>query len=128
MSDPESGRIKLLLVDDEVGFVEVLAKRIARRSMDVTTAFSGVAAIQTLRQQDFDVAVLDLKMEDMDGIEVLKVFKKMLPTMPVIILTGHGSEQSAQEGLKEGAFDYLTKPYELEDLIAKIRDAVRHGR
>jgi DNA-binding NtrC family response regulator len=128
MSDPESGRIKLLLVDDEVGFVEVLAKRIARRSMDVTTAFSGVAAIQTLRQHDFDVAVLDLKMEDMNGIEVLKVFKKMLPTMPVIILTGHGSEQSARDGLKEGAFDYLTKPYELQDLIAKIRHAVRQRR
>ena len=128
MPDPESGRIKLLLVDDEVGFVEVLAKRLSRRNMDVTTAFSGVAAIRALRQQDFDVAVLDLKMEDMDGIGVLKVFKKMLSTMPVIILTGHGSEQSAREGLKEGAFDYLTKPYELEDLIAKIRDAVRQGR
>jgi len=128
LSDPESARIKLLLVDDEVGFVEVLAKRLSRRNMDVTTAFSGAAAIQSLRQQDFDVAVLDLKMEDMDGIEVLKFFKKMLPTMPVIMLTGHGSEQSAREGLKEGAFDYLTKPYELKDLVAKIKDAVRQGR
>ena len=128
MSDLESRRIKLLLVDDEVGFVEVLAKRFARRNMDVWTAFSGAGAIQALRQQDFDVAVLDLKMEDMDGIDVLNVFKKMLPRMPVIMLTGHGSEQSAREGLKQGAFDYLTKPYELEDLIAKIRDAIRQGR
>jgi DNA-binding NtrC family response regulator len=128
MSEPESGRLKLLLVDDEVGFLEVLAKRIARRRIDVTTAFSAAAAIQALRKRDFDVAVLDLKIEDMDGIEVLKVFKKMLPAMPVIILTGHGSVQSAREGLREGAFDYLTKPYELEDLITKIRDAVRRGR
>jgi DNA-binding NtrC family response regulator len=128
MSEPESGRLKLLLVDDEVGFLEVLAKRIARRRIDVTTAFGAAAAIQALRKRDFDVAVLDLKIEDMDGIEVLKVFKKMLPAMPVIILTGHGSVQSAREGLREGAFDYLTKPYELEDLITKIRDAVRRGR
>ena len=128
MSDPVSERITILLVDDEVGFLEVLAKRIARRKIDVTTAFSAAAAIQALRQRDFDVAVLDLKMEDMDGIEVLKVFKKMLPAMPVIILTGHGSERSAREGLKEGAFDYLTKPYELEDLIVKIKAAVFQGR
>ena len=108
--------------------MEVLAKRIARRDIDVTTAFSAAAALQALRRQDFDVAVLDLEMKDMDAIEVLKVFKKMLPSMPVIILTGPGTMQSAGEGLKEGAFDYLTKPYELEDLIAKIRAAVARGR
>ena len=128
MSDPESKQLKLLLVDDEAGLMEVLAKRIARRDIDVTTAFSAAAALQALRRQDFDVAVLDLEMKDMDAIEVLKVFKKMLPSMPVIILTGPGTMQSAGEGLKEGAFDYLTKPYELEDLIAKIRAAVARGR
>ena len=128
MSNCESGRIRLLLVDDEVGFVEVLAKRIKRRNIEVTTAFSGAAAIKTLRRQDFDVAVVDLKMEDMNGIELLQVFKTMLPTRPVIMLSGHGSEQSARESLKQGVFDYLTKPYELEDLIAKIRDALSQGR
>ena len=80
-----------------------------------------------MRKRDFDVAVLDLKMEDMDGIEVLKIFKKMAPAMPVIMLTGHGSESSAQEGIKFGAFDYLTKPYELEDLICKIKEAIGQG-
>ena len=120
-------QIALLLVDDEVGFVEVLSKRITRRGMAVTAASSGSEAIQVLRRRDFDVAVLDLKMEDMDGIEVLKIFKKMAPAMPVIMLTGHGSESSAREGIQFGAFDYLTKPYELEDLIRKIKEAIHQG-
>jgi DNA-binding NtrC family response regulator len=123
----EASCIRLLLVDDEVDFVNVLVKRISRRNIDVTAAYSGSEAIQLLRRQTFDAAVLDLKMEDMDGIELLKIFKKMDPAMPVIMLTGHGSEQSAREGIKFGAFDYLTKPYELDDLIRKINEAVRQG-
>jgi DNA-binding NtrC family response regulator len=115
--------IRLLIVDDEVGFVNILAKRLSRRNMEVTSAYTGTDAIQILRKQDFDVAVLDLKMEEMDGIEVLKIFKKMDPKMVVIMLTGHGSEQAAREGIEFGAFDYLTKPCELEELLAKIREA-----
>ncbi len=117
--------IKLLLVDDEVGFVDVLSKRLAKRNMAVTPVYSGTQAIQTLRKQDFDVAVLDLKLEDMDGIEILRIFKKLVPSMPVIMLTGHGSEQAAREGMACGAFDYLTKPSDLQDLVAKIQQAVR---
>jgi DNA-binding NtrC family response regulator len=123
----KSDQISLLLVDDEIAFVEVLAKRLARRGFQVTKAFSGTEGIRVLRGQDFDVAVVDLKMEDMDGIEVLKIFKKMAPEIPVIMLTGHGSEHSAEEGLRCGAFDYLNKPYELDDLIRKIMEAIRHG-
>ncbi len=119
-----SSRIRLLLVDDEVSFVNVLSKRITRRGIDVTSAYSGSEAIQIFRRQEFDVVVLDLKMEDMDGIEVLKIFKKMDPEITVIMLTGHGSEKSAREGIKFGAFDYLTKPYEFEDLIQKIKEAI----
>ncbi|MFH1935642.1 MAG: response regulator [Pseudomonadota bacterium] len=115
--------IRLLIVDDEVGFVNILAKRLSRRNMEVTSAYTGTEAIQILRKQDFDVAVLDLKMEEMDGIEVLKIFKKMDPKMVVIMLTGHGSEKAAREGIEFGAFDYLTKPCELEELLAKIREA-----
>ncbi len=120
--------IKLLLVDDEKGFVEVISKRMSKRNVEVTKAFSGSEAIQALRGQDFDVAVLDLKMEEMDGIEVLKIFKKMDPKMPVLMLTGHGSEQAAREGIEFGAFDYLTKPCDLEELIRKIHEAVHKGR
>lgn len=120
-----SARIRLLLVDDEEGYVKVLSKRMARRNMEVMTALSGAEGIQRLRKQDFDVAILDLKMEDMDGIEVLRVFKKMVPDLPVIMLTGHGTEKAAREGLDLGAFDYLTKPCDLEELVKKIRAACR---
>ncbi|QTA92282.1 response regulator [Desulfonema magnum] len=120
----QTGRIQLLLVDDEEGFVNVVAKRMAKRGIDATKSYGGSESIQALRKQEFDVAVLDLKMEDMDGIEVLKIFKKMDPEMPVIMLTGHGSEQAAKEGMEYGAFDYLTKPCRLEELIEKIREAV----
>ena len=115
--------ISLLLVDDEKGYTEVLSKRMSRREIHVAIALSGAEAIQTLRKRDFDVAVLDLKMEDMDGIEVLKIFKKMDPTMPVIMLTGHGSEKAAKVGMELGAFDYLTKPCELKELIKRIKKA-----
>ena len=122
------GRIKLLLVDDEEGYVKVLSNRMGKRNIDVTKALSGTEGIQALRKEDFDAAVVDLKMEDMDGIEVLKVFKKMVPAMPVIMLTGHGSEKAAKEGIESGAFDYLIKPCDLEELVAKIREAVRARR
>ncbi|MFH1139082.1 MAG: response regulator [Pseudomonadota bacterium] len=116
-------KIKLLLVDDEEGYLEVLSKRLAKRGLDVITAENGAAAIQAVRRYDFDVAVVDLKMEDMDGIEVMKIFKKMDPSLAVVILTGHGSEQAARDGISLGAFDYLTKPCDLGDLLEKIKEA-----
>ncbi|MBW1867640.1 MAG: response regulator [Deltaproteobacteria bacterium] len=121
-------RIRLLMVDDEEGFVNVMAKRLGRRGIDVVKSFSGIDGIQTLRRQDFDAAVVDLKLEDMDGIEILKIFKKMDPGMPVIMLTGHGSEKAARKGIEYGAFDYLTKPCDLEDLVRKINAAAGQGR
>jgi DNA-binding NtrC family response regulator len=123
MSDDRSS-IRVLLVDDEVGYLEVLSKRLIRRGFNVTTATSGSEAIRALRNWDFDVAVVDLKMEDMDGIEVLKVFKHMEPAVQVIILTGHGSERAAREGIEEGAFDYLIKPIELDTLVSRLRAAM----
>ena len=117
----QSKPIKLLLVDDEKGFVNVVAKRMSKRNIDVTKAYSGTEALQTLRKADFDVAVLDLKMEDMDGIEVLKILKKMDPDLSVIMLTGHGSEEAAKDGIKFGAVDYLKKPCDFEELVEKIK-------
>ncbi|MCE5335989.1 MAG: response regulator [Desulfobacteraceae bacterium] len=114
---------KILLVDDEEGYVSVLSKRLVKRNFEVRTALSGSEAIRIVRSQSFDLAVVDLKMDDMSGIEVLKAFKAMDPRMPVIILTGHGSETAAREGIAFGAFDYLIKPCDLSDLIAAIRDA-----
>lgn len=118
---------KLLLVDDEEEYVSVLAKRLSKRNFQVKTALSGSEAIRILRHESFDLAVLDFKMEDMDGIEVLKVFKVMEPKMPVIILTGHGSETAAREGMEYGAFDYLVKPCDLSELVSRIRQACTRG-
>lgn len=115
--------LKLLLVDDEKDYLHVLANRLARRHIQVVKTYSGQEALQAVRNQDFDVAVIDLKMEDMDGIEVLRILKKMDPRLEVIMLTGHGSEEAAREGIALGAFDYLTKPCELDELLAKIRAA-----
>ena len=123
----EERPIRLLLVDDEVGYLEVLGKRLAKRDFDVTTARSGTQAIRCLRDHDFDVAVVDLKMEDMDGIELLKVLKQMLPELQVIMLTGHGSERAARDGLALGAFDYLLKPIDLEVLLERVLAAVGRG-
>ena len=117
--------IRLLLVDDEKGFVDVMSKRLARHNIQTTQAFSGSEGIRLLKRSDFDVAVLDLKLGDMDGIEILKIFKKMDPHMPVIMLTGHGSQKASVEGMQYGAFDYLTKPHELAGLMEKINDAIR---
>ena len=125
-NDKEEKIINVLLVDDEKGYVNVLANRLSKRSINATKAFSGTQAIQVLRKNDFDVMVLDLKMEDMGGIEVLKIVKKMAPELPVIFLTGHGSQEAAREGIALGAFDYLTKPCELMELIDKIRQAYQH--
>ena len=123
-SDP----VRLLLIDDEKDFVDIVSKRLKRRNMDIVKAYSGTEAIRVLRGQEFDVAVLDLKMEDMDGIEVLKVFKMMDPRLVVIMLTGHGSAKDAGLGIELGAFDYLTKPCELEDLVEKIMEAYAHRK
>ena len=120
--------LHVLLVDDEQGFVEVLTKRLRKRNISATSVLSGTEAVRVLRDQSFDVAVLDLKMEGMDGIEVLKVFKVIAPEMPVIILTGHGSEQAARDGLALGAMDYLMKPCDLDDLLEKISAAEEQSR
>ena len=119
----DDNRIKLLLVDDEKHFVEVLRKRLTKRNIDVTAAYSGTEGIQAVRKLDFDVAILDLKMGDMDGLEVLRTFKRMYVDMEVIILTGHGTEETVQEGMKLGALAYLSKPCDFEELIGAIKKA-----
>lgn len=123
--DNHAAPVNLLLVDDEQEFVNVLTKRLAKRNIHATKAYSGKEGIQALRDKNFDVAVLDLKMADIDGIEALKIMKIIDPEMPVIMLTGHGSRHAANEGMKAGAFDYLTKPYDLPELVEKILTAAK---
>ena len=119
--------IRLLLVEADEEYVRVLCKRLGKRGIRATSALSGAEAIQVLRRQDFDAVILDLKMEDMDSIEVLKILRQMDPGLPVILLAGHGSGKSAREGVAHGAFDYLTKPCELEELLVKIENASLGG-
>ncbi|MCB2229093.1 response regulator [bacterium] len=118
-----SDTIKLLIVDDEVKFLESIAKRLELRGLDVTTATSGMDAVRIAQSQKFDLALLDLKMPGMDGKQVLEILKREHKFIEVVILTGHGSVDSAVECTKLGAFSYLPKPYELDDLIEVLRQA-----
>jgi len=116
-------KIKLLIVDDEEKFLESIAKRLEMRDFDVRTATRGVQAVEIAREEKFDLALLDLKMPGMDGKQVLEILKKEHKYIEVIILTGHGSIDSAIESTKLGAFGYLPKPYELEKLLETLRQA-----
>jgi DNA-binding NtrC family response regulator len=121
MSDEK--KIRLLIVDDEVKFLESIAKRLELRGLDVATASNGVDAIQKAREGTFDLVLLDLKMPGMDGRQVMEVLKKEHKFVEVIILTGHGSVDSAVECTRLGAFDYLPKPYEMENLLKVLHKA-----
>ena len=115
--------IKLLIVDDETRFLNAIAQRLRKRGFDVRTAENGEIAIGLAREEKFDIALVDLKMPGMDGSEVLRVLKDEHEFLEAIILTGHGSLDSAVELTKLGAFSYLPKPYELEKLIQVLQDA-----
>ena len=115
--------IKILLVDDEEDFVEMLSLRLEGVGEQVTPAYSGAQCLQALEKRDVDVVILDVKMPGMDGIETLKAIKRAYPLVEVIMLTGHATVDSAVEGLKAGATDYLMKPTDVEDLIQKAEEA-----
>jgi DNA-binding NtrC family response regulator len=114
---------KILIVDDEVVFTTNISKLLTNRGYRVTAVNSGNSAIQALEKENFDVVVLDLKMPGMDGITTLKEIKKLGLFTETLILTGHGSIDSALDAIKLGAYDYLTKPCEIEELVAKIKGA-----
>jgi len=115
---------KVLLVDDEAPFVEALGKRLSKRELSVVTAFSGAEALEKLEQDShIDVVILDVKMPGMDGIETLKAIKTKYPLVEVVMLTGHATVESAIEGMKKGALDYLMKPCDMEILMAKVLEA-----
>ncbi len=115
--------IKVLLVDDEESFVETLAQRLELRGFPVMTASSGEAALGIVHEKPVDVVVLDVLMPGKDGIETLREIKQMKPLVEVIMLTGHATVETAIEGMRLGAYDYLMKPTETEDLVAKIKKA-----
>jgi DNA-binding NtrC family response regulator len=114
---------KILLVDDEIVFTQNMSKLLTSRGYRVTSVNSGDNAINALEKEKFDVVVLDLKMPGMDGIATLKEIKKLELFTETLILTGHGSIDTALEAIKLGAYDYLTKPCEIDELVAKIEGA-----
>lgn len=117
--------IRVLLVDDEKDFIESLSERLQIRGFSVQTALSGDAALDLIRQEDLDVVVLDVLMPGKDGIETLREIKNIRPLLQVIMLTGHATVETAIEGMKLGAHDFLMKPTDTEDLVEKISKA--HG-
>lgn len=116
-------KIKLLIVDDEERFLQTIAQRLSLRDFDVTPVSNGEAAIETAGKQAFDLALVDLKMPGMSGEEVLDLLKKNDPFIEVVILTGHGSVDSAVYCTQHGSFSYLQKPCDTEELLGVLKDA-----
>jgi two-component system, OmpR family, response regulator CpxR len=113
-------KIRVLLVDDEKDFIDVLAERLEARDFTTFKAYSGDAAMGLVREKEVDVVLLDVQMPAKDGVTVLREIKAFNPLVEVIMLTGHSTVESAVEGMKIGAFDYLLKPTETKDLVEKI--------
>jgi DNA-binding NtrC family response regulator len=118
-------KIRLLIVDDEVRFLQTLSQRLTMRDFDVTPVSSGNEAVELARRQEFDLALVDLKMPGMTGEQVLRTFRREHPLMEVVILTGHGSVDSAVECLKEGSYNYLQKPCETDELMEVLKEAYK---
>ncbi len=115
--------VRVLLVDDEKEFAAALAERLAVRGLFVRTSLSGFDALEQLQREEADVVVLDVSMPGMSGIETLRLIKQIKPLVQVIMLTGHATIQSGMEALKLGAYTYLLKPTEINDLISQIKKA-----
>ncbi len=119
----------VLLVDDEVAFVETMSKRLTKRDLNIFTAHSGDEALQRLSEKDsIEVVILDVKMPGMDGIETLGKIKAKHPLTEVIMLTGHATVETGIEGMKLGAFDYLMKPCDMDQLLKKVGEAAAKKR
>lgn len=118
--------MKLLFIDDEQTFLKYLAKRLVLDGFTVKTAFSGEEGVEAAAREEFDVAVVDLQMPGIDGIEVQKRLKNLQPFLPCIVLTGHGSVENALESGKYNAFKFLSKPVDMDTLIETINAAYAH--
>ena len=115
--------VRVLIVDDEQDFAEMLALRLQEVGQKVLTAHSGRSCLERLKEETIDVVILDILMPGMNGIDTLKEIKRHFPIVEVIMLTGHGTIQTAVEGMKQGAYDYLLKPADFKELLAKLDGA-----
>jgi len=118
-------RMRTLLIDDEQNFAWAVARRLAKRGVEVALAFDGKSGLEKLADEPFDVVVLDIRMPGMSGLEVLPRIKENHPLIEVVLLTAHASMESARAGMRLGAFDYLLKPCDFDTLLGKIREAAR---
>lgn len=121
-------QMRVLLVDDEEELVTTLVERLELRGHAAVGILTGEDAIARVKQQRFDVAVLDLKMPGEDGVEIMQRLKRICPGLPVILLTGHMSEGASERGMQAGADDYLIKPVDIENLVVKLHEAVAAAR
>jgi len=118
---------KILLVDDEQEFLEPMAVRLGRRDISCVTAQSGEEALRRLEKESFNCAVVDVRMPVMDGLELLRKIRKDYPNVPVVLLTGHASVELGIQGMELGAFEYLMKPVDLDELLDTVRRAAQES-
>jgi DNA-binding NtrC family response regulator len=116
-------KMRMMLVDDEERFLSTTQKLLAKKGYDVVTAPGGVEALEKIRIHNIHVVILDVKMPGMDGNATLKEIKRQFPLVEVIMLTGHASMESAIDGLKAGAIDYLMKPTDIDEIVRKAEEA-----
>jgi DNA-binding response OmpR family regulator len=121
-------KMRVLLVDDEEELVTTLVERLEIRGHTAVGVLTGEEAIARVKDQVFDIAVIDAKMPGEDGVEIMERLKRICPGLPVIILTGHMSEEASERGMRAGANDYIIKPVDIEDLVVKMRQAVAGAR
>ena len=117
--------LRVLLVDDEEEFVTTLSERLILRGIETEVAYNGENALAKMNQRTPDIVILDVIMPGLSGLDVLRQVKETLPDIPVILLTGRGSTREGIDGMKQGAFDYLMKPVDIEDLIKKMNEAMK---
>ena len=117
--------LKILLVDDEEEFVTTLAERLELRGLQARVALNGEAALQMIEVDTPEIVILDIMMPGIGGFEVLRRIKAQHPQLPVILLTGRGSEKEGVKGMQLGAFDYLMKPLNIEELLKKMQEAIK---
>jgi DNA-binding NtrC family response regulator len=121
----EERKIELLIVDDDEKFLKTISERLGLKDFDVTSTTDGNQAVKEAKRKKFDVAILDLKMPGMDGMQLLEILKKKHKFLEVIILTGFASIQSAVEATKLGAFGFVEKPYNIDGLLEMLKDAYK---
>ena len=115
--------LRILFVDDEEDLVSTVVERLELRGIEATGAVSGQEALAVIEQKKFDVVLLDVRMPGLGGLEVIKRIKRTHPSLEVVLLSGHGAREDVETGRRLGAFDYLQKPVDLEDLISVLQRA-----